>query len=175
MSDFDFKKSPLPEHVDGAQAPSESEGPTCGVTEGIGEQFEHLGTESIRRGPWARAGDMALVAGMLRKHGGAWREFFDCFGQLIKTRIASSLKQSTPRLNRTRRIEKIGARIEAFLKSDKMAALRKFDSRRGSLSSWARRLAEQATRLYLEELADPPRDTKERQREPDCGELGQLL
>jgi hypothetical protein len=76
------------------------------------------------------------VAGMLKKNEGALQELYDCFGHLIKSRIASTLGRDCPSLKRAEPISKIADRIDTFLKSNRMAALRKLDSRRGSLQAW---------------------------------------
>jgi hypothetical protein len=101
---------------------------------------------------WRSAGDASLVAGMLAKDKRAWLEFLRRYEEPIIRWVKASIRRFSDELCMPRQVEKIATSVESFLRRDRMRALRTFDRRRGSLTAWVKRMAEQATLLHLEDL-----------------------
>jgi hypothetical protein len=101
---------------------------------------------------WTQANDAALVAGMLARSDHAWLEFFARFKGIIADVICSTMRRVTTALCTSELTDTIAASVETYLTADKMRALRAFNSRRGALSAWLTRIAEQSTLRHLDEL-----------------------
>jgi hypothetical protein len=110
-------------------------------------------TKPIRvQNSWTQADDAALVAGMLARNDDAWLEFFARFKGIIVNAIRSMMSRVTTALCTSEVTDTIVASVEAYLTADKMRALRAFNPRRGALSVWLARVAEQSTLRHLDEL-----------------------